>query len=243
METTFTVAELDNPLLNLRELRGLDLALQTIQVELTNNLAKLSELDEHIDMEKRKLDEADSGGVDEFTRCRIAECLCALQDERASHLEATSASRQVLCSQISSIRETINCILHEDTTLAECIRTLFCEQGIMIASILTAIGLAISTLVLALTGGSSGSAPPTPPPSDKGGLKEWVKKHLESLGRALAKLARKAAAALPGIISSIVSWLLGTLKKVASWVADNLWAVTVAIGGLLLIAGREWVTS
>ena len=103
-------------------------------------------------MEKRKLDKADSEGVDEFTRCHIAECLSDLQDERTSHLEATSANRQALHSQISCIRETINCILHEDTTLAERMCTLFCEQGIMISSILTAIGLAISTLVLALTG-------------------------------------------------------------------------------------------
>ena len=91
METTFTVAELDNCPLDLRELRGLDRGLQTIQGELTNNLAKLSELDDDIDMEKQKLDEADSGGVDKFTRCRIAEHLRDLQDERASCLEATSA--------------------------------------------------------------------------------------------------------------------------------------------------------
>ena len=50
------------------------------------------------------------------------------------------------------------------TTLAERIRTLFREQGITIASILTAIGMAISTLVLALTGGGGGT-PPSPPPS------------------------------------------------------------------------------
>ena len=51
---------MDSPLLKLRELQGLDKALQTIQGELTNNLAKLTELDDHIALEKRKLDEADS---------------------------------------------------------------------------------------------------------------------------------------------------------------------------------------
>ena len=62
--------------------------------------------------------------------------------------------------------------------LAERIRTLFREQGITIAPILTAIGMAISTLVLALTGGE-GSAPipaPARKPSDKGGVADWVKK-------------------------------------------------------------------
>ena len=249
IETTFTDAKidellttLDDPPLNLRELRGLDRALQTIRGELTNNLAKLTQLDDHITMEKRKLDEADSGGIDEFARRRIAERLRELQDEKASRLEAAAASREALRSQVNRMRETINRILHEDTTLAERIRTLFREQGITIASILTAIGMAISTLVLALTG-SGGAAPsPIPPqPSDKGGLRDWVKKHLQSLGRVLAKLASKAAASLPGIIGSIVSLILNLLGKTASWLAENLWALVVAVVGLLLIASREWM--
>ena len=95
-----------------------------------------------------------------------------LGGERASRLEAASASREALRSQINRMRETINRLLHEDTTLAERIRTLFREQGIMIASILTAIGMTISTLVLVLTGGSGGAPTPAPVPSGKGGLKE-----------------------------------------------------------------------
>ena len=79
--------------------------------------------------------------------------------------------------------------------------------------------MTISTIVLALTGGSGGGAvpAPTPPqfpqPPGKGGARKWIKKHLQSLGRILAKLAGKAAAALPGIIGSIVSWLLSLLGK------------------------------
>ena len=121
-------------------------------------------------------------------------------------------------------------------------RTLFREQGITIASIFTAIGMTISTLVLALTGGAA--TPPIPPPippEDKGGVKEWVKKHLQSLGRVLGNLAGKAAAALPGIIGSIISWLLNLLAKTAGWLAENLWAVVVAVGSLLLVAAREWL--
>ena len=236
---------LDDPPLNLCEIRGLDRALQTIRRELVNNLAKLSELDDHIALEKRKLDEADARGVDELTRCRIAERLLDLQDERSARLEAASATKDALCSQINRMRETIRRILNEDTTLAERIRTLFREQGVTIVSILTAIGMAISTLVLALTGGGSGGSvtPPTPPPSDKGGLREWAKKTLQALGRVLAKLAGKAAAALPGIIGSIVSWLLGTLGKAAGWLAEHVWALAVAVGGLLFLAAREFLAS
>ena len=109
-------------------------------------------------------------------------------------------------------------------------------------SILTAIGMAISTLVLALTGGGSAPVPsPTPRSPDEGGVKEWVKKHLQALERALANLAAKAAAALSGTIGSIVSWLLGALGKTVTWLADSLWALVISVGALLLVAARDWL--
>ena len=232
LETTLSDAPEQLPL---REIRGLDKALQTIRGELVNNLAKLTELDNHITREQNKLDEPDIG---EFERRRIAERIRDLKDERVSRLEAASASREALRSQISRIRETINRLINEDTTLAERIRTLFREQGITIVSILTALGMVISTLVLAISGGSA-VVVPTPP--SKGGLREWVKKYLHALGRVLAKLAAKAGAALPGIIGSVVGWLLNLLSKTVGWLASNLWALMLAVGGILLIAAREWL--
>ena len=233
LETTLSDAPEQLPL---REIRGLDKALQTIRGELVNNLAKLTELDNHITREQNKLDEPDIG---DFERRRIAERIRDLKDERVSRLEAASASREALRSQISRIRETINRLINEDTTLAERIRTLFREQGITIVSILTALGMVISTLVLAVSGGSAAVVPPTPP--SKGGLREWVKKYLHALGRVLAKLAAKAGAALPGIIGSVVGWLLNLLSKTVGWLASNLWALMLAVGGILLIAAREWL--
>ena len=233
LETTLSDAPEQLPL---REIRGLDKALQTIRGELVNNLAKLTELDNHITREQNKLDEPDIG---EFERRRIAERIRDLKDERVSRLEAASASREALRSQISRIRETINRLINEDTTLAERIRTLFREQGITIVSILTALGMVISTLVLAVGIGGASAAPPTPP--SKAGLREWVKKYLHALGRVLAKLAAKAGAALPGIIGSVVGWLLNLLSKTAGWLASNLWALMLAVGSILLIAAREWL--
>ena len=168
---------------------------------------------------------------------KLESVLSDIELERQARLEALSTNRATLRSQINRIRETFRRLLHEDTTLAERIRTLFREQGITIASILTAIGMAISTLVLALTG-SGGSAPvPAPKQPDKSDLKVWVKKHLQALGRALANLA----AALPGIIGSVVSWLVSTLGKTATWLAGNLWALVIAVGTLLLVAARDWL--
>ena len=55
-----------------------------------------------------------------------------------------------------SFKETIAKVLDKDISLGEKIRTLFREQGITIASILTAIEMAIRVLVEALLPGSGG---------------------------------------------------------------------------------------
>ena len=200
-----------DPPLTAHEVQGMFKAVKTECGKLTNYLSTISERDEHLKRERLKLDLAKKGGLDEDLKRGIKDRIHKLEQERAALLEDASASVKELRSQINRIQETMRCILNEDGTLVERIRTLFHEHGINIASILTAIGLAISTLVLALTGGS-GSASQMPP-SDKGGLKDWLKKHLESLGWALVKLARKAAAALPGIIGSIVSCAPGNPQK------------------------------
>ena len=244
METALTDADvnmllwtLNDPPFNLCEIRGLDKALQTIRGELINNLAKLTQLDDHIALERQKLD---AGDIDEFSRHQIAERLRDLQVERSARLEAAAANREAFRFQTNQMCETISRILHEDTTLAERLRPLS-RAGVTLVSILTAIGMAISTLVLALTGGASGGSvvTPPPPPLDKGGLREWAKKTLQALGRVLTKLAGKAAAALSGIIGNIVSWLLSTMGEAAGWLTEHVWALAVAVGGLLFLAARK----
>ena len=126
-------------------------------------------------------------------------------------------------------------MLDKDTSLGEKIRTLFREQGITIASILTAIGMAIGVLVEALLPGGGGAAVTSggPPPKDEKGLKEWVRSKLKALTSLLGKLGMKAAEALPGIIGGIISWILNRAKDVVGWVSQNLWALIVGIGGLI----------
>ena len=76
-----------------------------------------------------------------------------------------------LKDQITSFKETIAKVLGKDTSLAEKIRTLFRDQGIMIASILTATEMAISILVEALLSGGRAEGD-KPPPKDNKGLKK-----------------------------------------------------------------------
>ena len=127
-----------------------------------------------------------------------------------------------LKNQITSFKETIAKVLDKDTSLAEKIRTLFREQGIMIASILTAIGMAIGVLVEALLpGGGGAAASGGEPPRDEKGLKEWIRNKLKALASLLGRLGIKAAEALLSIIGGIISWILNRAKDVVGWVLQT----------------------
>ena len=125
--------------------------------------------------------------------------------------------------------------MDKGTSLGEKIQTLFKEQGITIASILTTIGMAIGVLVEALLPGRRGaiSGGGEPPPKDEKGLKEWIRNKVKVLASLLGRLGIKAAEALPGIIGGIISWILNRVKDIVGWVSQNLWALVVGIGGLI----------
>jgi hypothetical protein len=146
-------------------------------------------------------------------------------------------------------------MLYSDRTLGDKVRTLFREQGITVVSIITAIGMAIAALVegilLATKSAASavkpkpkppgpkpkpdpGPKPPGPTPTpDPGGIKEWIKQQLQKIANLLLKLGDKALAALPGIIGSVVSWLLKTVGSVVGFVAEHIWILIITIAGIL----------
>ena len=70
-----------------------------------------------------------------------------LNDELKVRQESIDLLKGRLKNQITSFRETIAKVLDKDTSLAEKIQTLIREQEIMIASILTAIRMAIEYLL------------------------------------------------------------------------------------------------
>ena len=47
------------------------------------------------------------------------------------------------------------------------------------------------------------------------------KKTLKALSQLLGKLAEKALASLPGIIGSIISWILNRAKEVIGWLSKK----------------------
>ena len=240
IETTFPVLSTEGTqtIMTKREMDGVMKAMTDIRDELTNNLAKLSSVDKDLEKEKRKLEQA-KGDNDEYQVNRISNRIKDLESERSARMEVINNNREQLRSQVNRIRETIHKVLNEDTTLRERIRTLFKEQGITIVSILTALGMTIGVIVEAVIPRGAGVTP-TPGPGES--VKDWIKKQLTNLGKLLAKLAGKAAEALPGIIGAIVSWLLSTTAGVISWVSENLWALLVLVVGLLFAAAKEYIS-
>ena len=217
---------------------GLDKQLRSIRGSLKVEVAKKVELEEHIAKEQRKVEEfrEHPGEYDDAMKEEITKRIDALNDELATRQESIDLLKGRLKNQITSFKETIAKVLDKDTSLGEKIRTLFREQGITIASILTAIGMAIGVLVEALLPGGAATASGgggEPPPKDDKGLKEWVRNKLKGLALLLGKLGMKAAEALPGIIGGIISWILNRAKDVVGWVSQNLWALVVGIGGLI----------
>ena len=129
------------------------------------------------------------------------------------------------------IKQTIEKFLDKNTSLAERIRTLFREQVITIFSILTALLMTISMIVLAITGvlGGVGRGMGGSPPKDEGILKIW----LEMLANALKRLTGKAVETLPATVGSAVGAISIFLGKTVGFVAEHTWALIIFVAGLV----------
>ena len=237
-DTSFIEPSERDKLLPLRELEGLDKQLRTIRGSLKVAIAKRIDLEGRIKHEERKLNEIQVPIYSDDQRKMVEDRIKKLRDELNERNEEINILKGEASKQINQIKESITKFVDKETgTLGERIRTLFKEQGITIVSILTAVGVAIGVLIEALLGGPSSSAPTSSTPANggdkKGGAREWIKNKLKALSSLLGKLAAKAGAALPGIIGSIVAWLLNRAKEVVGWLSQNLWALITGVGVLI----------
>ena len=152
--------------------------------------------------------------------------------------------------QFERIKQTIDKMLNQDMTLGERIQTLFREQGITITSVITALGLAIGMILNSILSAAKSIVPPAPPaptpkptpPAPKPeppaakpepGIKGWIKEQLRNIANLLLKLADKMLIALPGIIGSVVSFVLKAASTAVGFISEHLWLLIVALVGLL----------
>ena len=161
----------------LRELLGQDKQLRSIRGSLKVEVAKKVKLDGHIEMEKIKLGEIqDDPRYTKKQHEELRKRPDKLNEELKVRQESIDLLKGRLKNQITSFNKTIAKVLDKDTSLGEKIRTLFREQGITIASILMAIGMAIGVLVEALLPGGGATTASggggEPPLKDEKGLME-----------------------------------------------------------------------
>ena len=146
----------------MREILGINKALQSIQGELLNNTSKLTEIDKRIERDTKKLKELeDDPTYTAEQRQLYRDRLDDLNTEKQARLEILSQNRKDLQTQVARIRQTIKKVLDKDTALLERIGILFREQGITISSMLSTLSMTIATIVLAIDGvfgGGSGEA-------------------------------------------------------------------------------------
>ena len=238
-ETSFIEPTERDKLLPLREIQGLDKQIRTIKGSLKVAIAKRVDLEDRIKHEENKLNEIEDPIYSDDQRKMVEDRIKKLRDELNERNEEINILKGEASKQINQIKESITKFLDKETgTLGERIRTLFKEQGITIVSILTAVGMTIGVLIEALLGGPSASTPTSgSTPADggdkKGGAREWIKNKLKALSQLLGKLADKALASLPGIIGSIISWILNRAKEVIGWLSQNLWALITGVGVLI----------
>ena len=225
--------------LTLRELEGLDKELRTISDSLRLAIAKSMAKQVDIDKENRKLEKmANDETYSDEQREEVRARLQRFQDEQKAINDQIRILKGRYSNQIYQIRESIMKFLDKEMgTLGQRIKTLLREQGTTIVSILTALGMTLGVFIEALLGGPSTTSTPTSQSTTtsdkKGGAREWIKNNLKALSQLLGKLADKALASLPGIIGSILSWILNRAKEVVGWLSQNLWALITGVGVLI----------
>ena len=204
---------------------------------LLTNPIPCADLEAHIKHEERKLNEIQDPKYSDDQRDMIEGGINKLRGELTERNKEIDILKGEASKQINQIKESITKFLDKETgTLVERIRTLFKEQGITIVSILTAVGMTIGVLIEALLGGPSTCTPTSGGTSGgdkKGGARDWIKNKLKALSQLLGKLADKALASLPGIIGSILSWILNRGKEVVGWLSQNLCALITGVGVLI----------
>ena len=134
------------------------------------------------------------------------------------------------------MRQTLYKIADSDLGLKERLKILWREQCLTITAMLTAVGMTISTIILAIKNtfgfkGNSGSK--KPPSNDPDTVRQWVKNKLQALARLLGKLGAKTLSSFPAMIGSIVSWVLGMLKKTVEFTAQHVYMFITFIATII----------
>ena len=104
----------------MREILGIDKALQSTQGELLNNNSKLTKINKSIKRDTKKLEEVENAPTySDEQRQLYRDRLDDLNTEKQARLEILSQNRKDLQTQVARIRQTIEKVLDKDKVLAK----------------------------------------------------------------------------------------------------------------------------
>jgi len=207
-----------------RELRGVATTLISTSSKIKSADANLAWAKNSREKAERSLKAADSSDKDfwegEVKRFETQEALYRMTRDTLKHDER---------SQLDRVKDIFG---DKRRSLGEKLRELFKKEGVTIASLATAVGLTIATIALAVTRTITHAVDPTPPqpqPKPEPSFKDKIKEALRKFGTFLLSLAKKSAAALPGLIGSVVSFLFKTAAKAVGFLSEHLLLGLIAL--------------
>ena len=116
----------------------------------------------------------------------------------------------------------INAIINDETKpLSERLRKLFRRDGLTIGALITAVGMIISTVFLAVMSTTTTTAD-TPAQPNKKTFVDTVKKKLVKIANWFLDLAKKALVSLPGLLGGLISFILKKAGEVVLFFSQHL---------------------
>ena len=101
------------------EFLGIGKAIQSIESELLNNTSKLTEINKRIKRDTKKLEEVENDPTyTDEQRQLYRDRLDDLNTEKQARLEILSQNRKDLQTQVARIKQTLEKVLHQNTSLA-----------------------------------------------------------------------------------------------------------------------------
>jgi hypothetical protein len=229
MTETGTITDMDG-----REIEGLNKTFTTLRENISLATAKLETVTKNLAKAEKNLVEAkQSGNVRDIERWEIE--VNRFHDEKEAARESLNILQGQFKGQSARLKDLLLTVRDKNIPLAERIRILFREEGITIASIVTAIGMVISSIALGIRNALTPSYSPAPPgPSPHGkSFGDMAKDALNRFKNWLLDLASKSASAIPGLIGSVVSFILKSIGQLVGFVAEHLIILVIAFAALI----------
>ena len=213
----------------IREIRASQSAVDELAKEKHERFQKIEYLEKERDEAIKRGDEAERKRLEDLEKFQREQFDIVSQEHKNQIERIKQVWRKVITQPESQI------------PLKERIQLLFKIEGITIIAILTAIGMIVTSLGLGIARTIKPTptpTPPTPTPPNPNSIPNKVKDGLKQLAKYLWELSKKSAAAIPGIIGSIVSFLLKQMGNVVGFLAEHVLiflftAVSFIIYGLI----------